>query len=139
MNLSYPKEFRYVDTKTTENPNSLGESLRYFTFKCAGDEYGCYSSFMVADVFEPIKEDAVIKKYSKILGATEEDALSLYKYEIKESDIPKEFKSFCKPVKIIVAWYWDGDGVLYFEITENNITRKVINTDCKKSYEWNFN
>lgn len=36
---------------------------------------------------------------------------------------------------VICEWYWDGDGCLRFILPGGN---SLINTDCKKDYEWEW-
>ena len=63
--------------------------------------------------------------------ADEPDAID----ELKKFD--SRFKCFATP-ELIVAWEWDGDGVLL--VGELNawwdVVRAAINTDCKKTYGW---
>ena len=41
---------------------------------------------------------------------------------------------FFPAIEIVIGWYWDADGCLYFRY--NN--RSVINTDCKCDYTWEW-
>lgn len=109
---------KIIDTQTTDDPNIFGEALREYCFK---EEYGCYSCFDLIDGFKKVKS---ITKYQYIFD------LLLSEY----SDIFNYTPLIYKYKNIIIAWYWDGDGTLFIQEGE----RKAINTDCKKSYTWEW-
>ena len=52
-------------------------------------------------------------------------------------DIEKnsEKMKICEPYEIVCAWSWHrGYGSLYFRFNDG----KVVNTDCKKDYTWEW-
>ena len=92
-----------------------GEIFRELTFDQdrKNDKLGCYSCFKLRKGFEEIKP--------KFLKFREE-------YDVNKA------MAFSNG-GLIVEWFWGGDGTLYFEM-KNGI--KVINTDCKKTDNWEF-
>ena len=92
--------------------NFWGEILRDMTF--TDDGFGCYSNFDLRSGFRKIA-----KTPTRLLDIQDEI----------------EWSQFYNPaLGIFVAWYWDGDGTLYFEYPGI----RLIHNDCKNDYEWEF-
>jgi len=111
---------------STANLNVLGEALRDYAFiKHNEHDYGCYSTFDLLPEFVSVSDVAQREKYLKLLHGKK--AL-------------KCDRDWCESVteifsdgdSITVAWYWDGDGTLLFEID----SKIIINDDCKKDNRW---
>lgn len=109
-----------VDSCTC-SADALGELMRKMTFV---RPYGCYSCFDVTQDFAPIDVDEDV--FRLLIG----HASSNDEWDVDVFKSAKAFKS--TKTGDIVAWYWDGDGTLAFNISG----RRIRNTDCKHSYGW---
>ena len=112
----------------TESPNSLGEFLRnrYFDQNPdgSGDDwsFGCYNTF---DLREGLVKEHISKG----------DCWKLLGWE--EDDVTPTGYSFIERGGIVdMVYAWDGDGMIVFRISDGLLTRTIINTDCKKNYNW---
>lgn len=104
--------------KAVNDPVILGELLRAYCF--VGEGYGCYSTFDLRDEFKEVEDEIATNLLSfKDEWWGEGEEMSPVSYTNGD---------------IVVSWLWDGDGTLYFRYDGN----EIINTDCKKAYEWDF-
>lgn len=117
------------DTQKMEDANDFGEALREYCFLPSnGGIYGCYSTFKLRPEF---------KKFNPT-----EDILSIllgHNYRGNEyysgNEVVKIEQNSCfSNGNVIVAWYWDGDGTLYFREGK----KAAFNNDCKKDYCWEW-
>lgn len=119
------------------HPNMIGEFLRdrYFDQDISDDakyyRYGCYSTFEIRDLSE--QNIAVVQmsgtEAQDLMRMHKEDRyyLKAYGYRFYENVL----------VRVDMGWYWDGDGVLRFEIVHcDSVVRILENPDCKKDYRW---
>lgn len=114
-----------------EDPNSLGELLRNWAFK---EEYGCYSCFDLIDGFSGVE---VTPREFKMMWHRDYNPESTGEYwGDPDSWYIKRISWHKHWCGIEVGWFWDGDGTLLFYVPEINAV--VMNTDCKKSYGWEF-
>lgn len=112
-----------LDLNEIRDPNTVGEVLRDWSFK---DSFGCYSCFDLIYGFENVKiNEWYLEKPLKLFAPNEE-----YRQEIKS----RVHLHYHKERDVLIAWYWDGDGELYF----NAGGIEVYNRDCKKDYTWEF-
>jgi len=111
------------DTLTTDDPNEFGELLREYCFT-PKHKTGCYSTFDLLPEF--IKKQPPDRILYILLGANYKTNDYLQGME--------ELIHYYTNGAIEVAWYWDGDGTLYFREAD----KEAINTDCKKDYEWQW-
>lgn len=120
-----------IDTQKINDAVIFGETLREAVFvKKHKNDYGCYSTFELnKDFFQVANGSPVGQEILKMLEWGDDD--------FNAEEINKEIEDKAMIYtnnKIIVAWYWDGDGTLLFKEGE----RIAINTDCKKDYTWNW-
>lgn len=106
--------------------NTLGEYLREQTFDPT-DGYGCYESFKYREDAEPLPADDARDFFAR---SEEVDQLIEY-HGVAWCDEDGDLTVCC-------YWYWDGDGVLAFDVFDASATllRSIKNTDCKKSNRW---
>ena len=107
-----------------DNPNILGELLRDWSFV---EATGCYSCF---DLIEGFEEGHPKHK---------EKALEIFQSGNKCQEFKEEIENraqvhYHPKADLLIAWFWDGDGELYFKLNET----ELLNTDCKKEYTWEF-
>jgi hypothetical protein len=119
--------------------NTIGEKLRNFSFIPEGEnDRGCYSTFNVNSDFEKINEKD--KKYHKAISIIAFNKIIDYKdLDNEEKEYYNDIKNYNQiyynnKEKILMAYYWDGDGTLIFK-RKNKI---FINSDCKKDYKWKY-
>lgn len=98
----------------SESDDFLGELLRAVAFTSEG--YGCYENFDLIAGFKPVIPSPAL--ISHLTGETDESINAFYS----------------EALDLFVAWYWDGDGTLYFD--SGIFGRAVWNTDCKKPWDW---
>lgn len=112
-----------VDLGRIYNADVLGEFLRSLTFVSKGPlDLGCYSSFELQEGFVKIEDPKDLENISHELMAP-----------------ASEISAYLHPqMSLVVAWYWDGDGSLLFEVQEGSTSIVVINQDCKKKHGWSF-
>lgn len=138
MNLFIPINWKDVDLLTTEDANDFGEALRGYCFIGRVGEKGCYSTFKISEFFKKMNSGKIYEEAKNIIQPEFEHSLIVHHFKINEEDcyITSESGEYKigEPFEIVCAWEWQGDGTLYFRF--NN--RKVINTDCKCSYYWNW-
>ncbi len=132
-----------IDIETAD-PNVVGELLREITFVTPrDDDFGCYTTFEVRDdasrISDSEREDFWRKKIGDSPGIgwgwdSGEEALE---HEIHERlQMGEGWWFVYQDLKIECHWYWDGDGVLYFKLTDPNTSIQFVNSDCKKNYGW---
>lgn len=105
----------------------LGETLRELVF--TGDGYGCYSTFDVRDGAQPWPERQRAAFWQALEHTDAEDVAELAR-------LGSGYTVQIGALNVGVCWYWDGDGVLAFAVTDGHTRRVVVNTDCKKDYGW---
>jgi len=108
-----------------KNPDVMGEMYRDLTFdQDANGELGCYTTFELRDGWEKVESTLCLYYRTLLCGCW---AKTLF----CESNI----HAYKNPkYNVLVAWIWDGDGSLLF--SDNNLDKIYINTDCKKTYDW---
>lgn len=112
-----------IKVSNISNVDVLGELLRDLTFDTQPGEVGCYNTFDLKPGFVKNEDNQSKETIAEIMGLDEVDARTLQIYE-NES------------LQLLVAWFWDGDGTLFFEVEDGDDIVRVINTDCKKDYCW---
>lgn len=127
MKIVIPCDWKIVDLLTTDDADDFGEALRGFCFIGTSQLIGCYSTFEVNKGFNEIKEGKIWEEAKSHLWGDTIPKVYHLKVDLDNLHI-------CEPFEIIMGWTWDGDGCLYFRFNG----RKVINTDCKKSYGWEW-
>ena len=132
MNLIIPCDWMNVDLLTEADANLFGEALRGLCFVGTYGETGCYSTFEVNKMFKQVKSGKIFEEAELYLY--EDIESTVYHYKLEEKDCYIEKSKICEPYEIVMGWTWDGDGCLYFRFND----RKVINTDCKKDYTWDW-
>ena len=100
-----------------ENPNVVGEYLRDQFFNQSKGKRGCYSTFESNENVVELDKESIDEDY---------DNLNIY-YHVFSKEIDNE--------KIIMKYYWDGDGTLEFHFEDGT---QIFNNDCKKDYCWEF-
>ena len=141
MKLIIPCDYQIIDLLTEADPNLFGEALRNLCFVGNGQQKGCYETFEVNKTFYQVTRGEILKEAKKYLFQDVQSYIYHYKIEEKDcwmayddpEDSPKRMK-WCEPHEIVMGWTWDGDGCLYFRFND----RKVVNTDCKKDYTWEW-
>lgn len=118
------------------SPCVLGELLRDLTFnQDGGKEVGCYSTFDLRRGWEPLSEVECVQILARSYGEIADQ------HEWEQSDWDERLNDFRAGAaygksfgdcRVRTAWYWDGDGTLAFDLG----SRLIVNTDCKKDYEW---
>lgn len=107
-----------------KDSNTVGEVLRGWSFR---ESLGCYSCFDLIPGFKDVKiNEYYIATPLKLFAPHNND----YRKEVKE----KMSLYYHKERDVLVSWYWEGDGELYF----NAGGIEVFNSDCKKDYTWEF-
>lgn len=104
--------------------DELGEEYRKTVFG-SKDGLGCYQTFKVMDGFIPCTE---LPKWVTIIDS--QFRTDLFNPAL-EGGIWAKFIN--DQLGLFVAWYWDGDGVLF--CYEKDVGA-VINYDCKKTNNW---
>ena len=141
MKIITPCDWKIVDLLKEQNANWFGEALRGHCFIGRVNETGYYSTFRVHESFKQVKEGAIFEEAKKYLY--DEVEVTVYHFKLEEKDCWISYEGegenarrmkICEPFEIVMAWVWDGDGCLYFRFND----RKVINTDCKKDYNWEW-
>jgi hypothetical protein len=123
-----------------QDPNLLGEFLRDITFPesvaSGKGSYGCYSTFTTEHTFDQVYKNTPL--FDSIMyglhGAPSEDDPT-YNAE-REANINESYAYHSGYYDITVGWFWDGDGVLYFET--NKKRQRILNPDCKNSLKWEW-
>lgn len=104
----------------TFDADFIGELLRKISFIGNGEVYGCYSTFELISSYQRIKTP-----------------IALAEYIAWDADEQGRIESFySRELDLLVAWYWDGDGTLYFD--SGLFDCAVWNNDCKKDYGWEY-
>lgn len=140
MKLFVPCDWIEVDLLTTPDANMFGEALRGYCFVGNASDRGCYSTFEVLKCFKKVTEGKIYEEAKKHLWEDIEPTIYHFKLEEKECYLnfwcngKEESSKVCEPYEIVMGYTWEGDGCLYFRL--NN--RSVVNTDCKKSYGWEW-
>lgn len=136
-----PCKYEAIYLATEQNPNKFGEALRNFCFRGNCESTGCYSTFDMMDFLTKVTEGKIFEEAKKYLYDVPP---TIYHHKLEEKDCYIEYVEMgsgeitkwkiCNPCEIVVGWTWDGDGCLYIRWND----RKVVNTDCKKDYEWEW-
>jgi len=103
----------------TNDPNTIGEYLRNVFFDQTKGK-GCYDSFDVTENTLTLPTQLVDPEYDSIT------TWNIFQKDVNFND---------KVEKVIMRYYWDGDGTLEFIFDDNS---SVLNTDCKKTYNWKW-
>lgn len=129
-----PCDWMQINVWTETDPNLIGEALRYWSFIGRAGETGCYSTFKLPEFLKEVNEGEYYKKAGLALY-NKEEKYQCFVYEQKEGN--DEYFHW-EAIVLVVAWQWDGDGCLYFRLKSKENDIEVVNTDCKKDYEWKF-
>ncbi len=115
--------------------NAIGELLRERAFP--GEGFGCYRNFEVAEdaiQWSPAERQEFFEQVGEISPDDEDDEFNEREFIIKASS---GYSFALGNLQIEMAWYWDGDGVLFYRIwRDGKLLRTIVNSDCKKSYRW---
>lgn len=114
-----------IDVMSLKEPNRIGEALRAWAFP--GPGCGCYSNFDVRPDFVPISPEEPENRWivAGMLGRNDDDEVS--------AEYMAGATAYRAPNGLVVAWYWEGDGLLAFLMRDQ---WALTNSDCKKDYEW---
>ena len=141
MKIMIPCDWMTIDLLTESDANIFGEAMRGFCFIGTSEDTGCYSTFDMNKCLTKVTEGKIIEEAKKYLYEDVEP--TIYHYKLEEKDCYMQYcghegkvekSKICEPYEIVIGWTWDGDGCLYFRFND----RKVVNTDCKKDYTWNW-
>lgn len=145
--IQVPKDWDEVNIWKEQDPNKIGEALRHWSFIGRNGQRGCYETFELPDLFQPILKCWEDKKYyyraKEVINP--EETFSCFIYD--QPKLQEEYFLFGEPYKsilsieafkLIIAWEWNGDGTLYFRLIGKGKDIEVINTDCKCNYDWRF-
>jgi hypothetical protein len=102
----------------------VGEMLRSWAFT---EACGCYSCFDLIEGFDQRPMTPAIAE--RLMGRP----VNPQSADDDDQDILKRGFYAVHDNGIEVAWYWDGDGTLWFRVPGEI---EVVNSDCKKDYEW---
>lgn len=122
---------REVADKEIESPNYVGEALRSWAFVGG---YGCYSSFTLNDGFSirPITQAIA----ERMLGRPfQPQVQSGFCGDWCDDEIIQRGTYAVHSNGAEIAWFWDGDGTLWFRVPGG---LEVVNHDCKHCDEWEF-
>lgn len=128
-----PIEYEAIDIFKDQNANRVGEALRYWSFLANNGHLGCYESFDVASYFQKVSRGIYYKRAKEIILPNDTDKITCFFYHqkaIKELNI--------EAMVIVLAWYWDGDGTLYFRVKNDKQDIELFNTDCKDTTYWQW-
>lgn len=141
MKIIKPKEWETVDLLTETYPNKFGEALRSYCFVGNCDDVGCYSTFDLMPQLKKVTSGPIVEEVKEHLW--EDCKHFVYHWKVTENDCwiyfddpegkPDKMR-ISEPKELVCAWSWDGDGCLYFRFNK----KKVVNTDCKKDYTWEW-
>lgn len=128
------KVIRHTDSIVeTRNPNVFGEYVRDLAFKKKNEyDFGCYSTFELENGFRDIDPKSTFGQ--KLLRMLMSDYCEEAPVEQEDIDFVLGAGKMATDGGLVVAWYWDGDGVLVVGCRD----RYAINTDCKKDYNWEW-
>jgi hypothetical protein len=138
--IQVPKDWDVVNVWEEKDPNKIGEALLHWAFVGRNGERGCYETFKLPDFFKRIGVSS--NEYEKYFARANafcypDEGTILNCFIFDQPEIEDEY-FHVKPLKLIIAWYWEGDGTLYFRLIGGEKDIEVINTDCKKSYRWEY-
>ncbi len=126
---------RTISLDSDADPNVLGEFFRDHLFV---GRFGCYDTFEVRDDAKEIDAETISQFFLSQMGHYESE--SDFWWELNYLN-PSGYKFLTGDVIVEAFWWWDGDGQLYFRMSDR-ITgalknfRTIGNTDCKKQYGW---
>lgn len=140
MKIAIPINWKIVDLLKTQSADDFGDALRGLCFVGNCEAVGCYSTFDMHPCFKEVTEGEIFEEAKSNLY--EDIPPNIYHFKLEEEDCWMDYyvnetlerSKICDPHEIVIGWTWDGDGCLYFRF--NN--RKAVNTDCKKSYGWEW-
>jgi len=107
-------------TIKTQDPNTIGEYFRdqFFKQEINGKYFkGCYSTFELQDSVVKLPDEIVDKDYPE------------------DSEVYTCAQKIIDNQKIVMKYYWDGDGILEFHFEDGSY---LENDDCKKDYIWKW-
>lgn len=131
--VNKPIEYEAIDIFNEQNANKVGEALRYWLFLAHNGQLGCDESFDVAPYFKKVSRGIYYKRAKEIILPNDTDKITCFVYH---QDVRK---LWCiEEMVIVLAWYWDGDGTLYFRVKDKDNDIEVLNTDCKDTTYWQW-
>lgn len=113
---------RCVFRAMRDDPDLMGEALRAAVF--VGGT-GAYTTFDLIDGFEPVTPNEGV--FSAMWGRKPADSGDL-------AELDRITAFWSASLGLLVAWWWDGDGQLYFSAPDWGLA--VSNSDCKCDYGW---
>lgn len=133
-----PCDWKTINLMKVTYADDFGEALREYCFVGNSNQIGCYSTFELLECFKQIKSGKIFNEAKEHLYEDVKPTVYHYKLEEKDCYMNCNFGSgkvkMFEPTEIVVGWTWDGDGCLYFRYKN----RSVVNSDCKKSYNWKW-
>lgn len=131
----------------SREPNAVGEALRALTFPGHGVNggIGCYTDFDVRPDAAPLAESdrAALVALAWCDLERLDPAAGLEISDEEAADIAEDnaraqgFEFESGSLRVEVAWFWDGDGWLFFRVFgPEGFLYGVVNNDCKKDYNW---
>ena len=124
--ITKSKIAKIIFEQALEDPNVLGEALLKYSF--VGEGRGCYNNFELRPSFR-LFSSGKNGFADHFLG--EGDLYDTYEYS---QEIDRISSYLDAEIELAVAWLWDGDGHLIFQLGEVMLE----NTDIKKSNNWRF-
>jgi len=117
-----------------DQSNGVGEALREATF--VGEGFGCYYNFDVREDARKWDEAEKLAFWRLYYG----DSKDMMEYDENAAFAAKNGTGLTFELagfEIRCAWYWDGDGVLFYQVFRDGVHVVTVgNTDCKKNYTW---
>jgi hypothetical protein len=112
------------------DPNVLGEYFRELFFKqdrthSTKPTLGCYNTFDLKNNVQPLDDELLDPQYPQ------DGKYSVYSTLFYS---PGHNRS----IKVIMKYYWGGDGTLEFHFKDINAECYLLNTDCKKTNVWEW-
>jgi hypothetical protein len=138
MKIQIPKDWETIDLLIEQDPNKFGEALRNYCFVGNCMQRGCYDTFELMPHLKRVTSGKIFNEAKEIIKPEFIESLYVFYFKLHEHNCYLDDDEYnikiCEPYEIVCAWEWNGDCTIYFRF--NN--RKVINTDGKKDYGWEW-
>lgn len=128
------------------NPNHAGEDLRDQVFvRHNKRDLGGYNTFVLQPEFERLSAndkifEDIVDIFVRVASTPGERASLLSKASFSKYEYVRAMAEVSENIKIystddlIVAWYWGGEGMLFFAQGD----KAIINTDSRKESGWQW-